>query len=218
MKKTQYSDDRDQSAETYEPRRNRYKPKKEKKSQKKKSWINELFSTILYIAFVFVLFLLIRHFLFAPVSVDGESMFPTLEDQDRLILNKIEQVDRFDVIVFPSPGDPEKQYIKRVIGLPGDEIMVSDDVLYINGEAVDEWYLDPSQADLSEGQSFTEDFTLASRTGFETVPEGSYFVLGDNRINSRDSRYFGFIDADDVIGTTSLRIWPFNSFGFIESE
>ena len=147
-------------------------------------------------------------------------MAPTLEDQDRLILNKIDKIDRFDVIVFPAPNEPDKQYIKRVIGLPGDTIRYQDDVLYVNGEPVEEEYLEDSIENMTPGDNFTEDFLLAAKTGEETVPEGTYFVMGDNRQNSKDSRFseVGFIDASTVSGTTNLRIWPLKEFGAIDED
>ncbi|ALV21268.1 MAG: signal peptidase I [Carnobacterium sp.] len=216
MNKTTYSDGRDAQEEQFEPRRLKYNLGKKPKNKKRKTWLEEAFSTLLYVVIAVIIFLLIRHFLFVPVSVDGESMYPTLHDQDRLILNKIEETERFDLIVFPAPDDPEKQYIKRVIGMPGDEIMVMDETLYVNGEAVAEPYLEESKSELAPGESFTENFTLASVTGMEKVPENSYFVLGDNRTNSKDSRSFGFIDKETVSGTTDIRIWPLKDFGMIK--
>ncbi|EXJ22600.1 Signal peptidase I [Alkalibacterium sp. AK22] len=143
-------------------------------------------------------------------------MSPTLEHQDRLLLNKISEVDRFDIVVFPAPEDPSKQYIKRVIGLPGDSIAYRDQVLYIDGEAVDESYIDLSQESDETLEFYNGDFSLPSLAGVDFVPEGMYFVLGDNRTNSRDSRSFGFVESESVIGETSLRIWPINRIGALD--
>ncbi|MGB3160235.1 signal peptidase I [Carnobacterium sp.] len=223
MSKTTYSDGRDSQTENFEPRKARYANGGDySKNKKKKSFASEAGNTLLYVAIAIIIFLLIRHFLFVPVSVEGDSMYPTLHDNDRLILNKVEETDRFDIIVFPAPNNAEesselnnsdKQYIKRVIGMPGDEVMMVDETLYVNGEAVEEPYLDSVKDKLVPGETLTDDFTLASLTGMEKVPEDSYFVMGDNRTNSLDSRIFGFIDESSITGTIDLRIWPLKSFG-----
>lgn len=199
----------------FEPRKDKYSSKKGKTppADEKPNLLREIMSTLFYILIALVIFLLIRTFLFAPVSVEGDSMAPTLHDADRLILNKVASIDRFDIVVFNAPDDPEKQYIKRVIGMPGDTVEVQDEVLYVNGEAVPEEYLQPELFDLSESQSFTEDFNLAILTGVTEVPEGYYFLLGDNRQNSKDSRSFGFVEEEAVVGTTDLRFWPLKYFG-----
>lgn len=219
LSKINFSDNQHKNEDTFEPRNTRHlSPSQKRKENKGRG--SEFLSTVLYCIVALIIFLLIRHFLFAPVSVDGQSMAPTLEDQDRLILNKIDKIDRFDVIVFPAPSEPDKQYIKRVIGLPGDTIRYQDDVLYINGEPIEEEYLENSIENMTPGDNFTEDFLLAAKTGEETVPEGTYFVMGDNRQNSKDSRFseVGFIDASTVSGTTNLRIWPLKKIGTIDEN
>lgn len=226
MSKTTYSDGRDSHTEIFEPRKARYTNGGEySNNKKKKSFASEAGSTLIYVVIAIIIFLLIRHFLFVPVSVEGDSMYPTLHDNDRLILNKIEETNRFDIIVFPAPSDPnesgelnasDKQYIKRVIGMPGDEIMMVDETLYVNGEAVNEPYLESVKEKLVPGETLTDNFTLASLTGVEKVPENSYFVMGDNRANSLDSRVFGFIDEPTISGTIDIRIWPLKSFGSLK--
>lgn len=198
----------------YEPRREKH-PANKKKSpdEEPPSKMRELISTLMYVVAALLVFSLIRTFLFAPVSVEGDSMVPTLHDDDRLILNKVAPIDRFDIVVFNAPDEPEKQYIKRVIGMPGDTVEVQDDVLLVNGEAVPEEYLQPELFDLEGTRSFTEDFNLAILTGITEVPEGQYFLLGDNRQNSKDSRYFGFVNEESIIGTTDFRFWPLEDFG-----
>lgn len=192
------------------------KDKHSKQPKQEKSLFQVILSTFIYIIVITGIFLSIRLYVLAPVSVEGASMEPTLEDGDRLLLNKIGDIDRFDVIVFPSPGDEDKQFIKRVIGMPGDAITFTDQTLYINGETVEEDYIDLSGVSESDLQSLNSNFSLASIEGVEEVPEDAYFVLGDNRVNSKDSRSFGFIDKDSVTGKTSLRIWPLDRFGFID--
>lgn len=153
----------------------------------------------------------IRYFLFAPIVVDGQSMMPTLQNSDRLIVNKIgytiNKPERFDIIVFHATL--EKDYIKRVIGLPGDSIAYENDELYINGELVEELYLDEYQKD-AYSLPFTGDFTLEDFTGVDVVPEGHLFVLGDNRQHSKDSRHIGFISYESVVGSASVIFWPFS--------
>ncbi|MFJ1627634.1 signal peptidase I [Marinilactibacillus psychrotolerans] len=203
----------------FEPRKNKYSKSKKKKTEKKRTFFQELVSTILYIIVLTGIFYLIQMFLYAPVSVEGESMAPTLEDGDKLLLNKFSDYDRFDIIVFPAPDDPDKQYIKRVIGLPGDKIRYSDETLYINDNEVDEPFLDGG-ADLSSSEDAIggtiNEFSLESLQGVETVPKDQYFVMGDNRNNSRDSRYFGFVSRDTITGKTTYRFSPFNHFGSID--
>jgi signal peptidase I len=143
----------------------------------------------------------IRMLLFAPIIVDGESMLPTLENKERLIVNKaiyfIAEPNRGDILVFHATEN--KDWIKRVIGEPGDVVEVRDDNLYVNDEIVDEPYLDVSKS-ISSG-ILTNDF-------YEVVPEGHIFVMGDNRQNSRDSRSIGSIPIDSVVGRAEVVIWP----------
>lgn len=158
-----------------------------------------------------VLAFIIRTFLYAPILVDGVSMMPTLHDQNRMIVDKISYVitdpKRFDIVVFKATET--KDYIKRVIGLPGDTVEYKDDVLYINGEPYDEPYLDQYKSELNEGELLTYNFTMEELIGEKVVPEDKIFVLGDNRRNSNDSREIGTIAMDDVIGKTSIVYWPF---------
>ncbi|SFJ84051.1 signal peptidase I [Marinilactibacillus piezotolerans] len=206
----------------FEPRKSKYGKNNKKKPEKKRTFLQELVSTVLYIVILTGVFYLVQMFLYAPVSVEGESMAPTLEDGDKLLLNKFSDYERFDIIVFPAPDDPEKQYIKRIIGLPGDEIRYSDETLYINDEEVDEPYLDGIEIDSSDSKDVIggtiNEFSLESLQGVETVPENQYFVMGDNRGNSRDSRYFGFVSGDTITGKTTYRFFPFNHFGSIDEQ
>lgn len=190
--------------------------RKQQSEAKESSFFREFLSTVLYVIVITGIFLLIQHFLFVMVSVDGQSMYPTLQHNDRLVLNKVSSIERFDIVVFPAPDEPEKQYIKRVIGEPGDKIEYREDVLYLNDEQVDEPYLDHIEVGEYFSSYITGNFSLESLYGTETVPEGQYFVLGDNRLNSRDSRSFGFVDAEDITGETQLQVWPIQEFGLIE--
>ena len=162
----------------------------------------------------------LRTFIFAPTVVDGQSMMPTYEDGDKVIVNKIGKqisgIERFDVIVFEAPiGD---DYIKRVIGVPGDHIAYEDDILYVNGEAFEEPYLDTYKAQLLDNGLLTYDFTLESVTNTQEIPKGYLFVLGDNRRKSADSRdpQVGLVPMEKVLGKANIRIYPFNNLGIVK--
>lgn len=169
-------------------------------------------------AFLIALILaaVIRYFLFTPIIVDGLSMFPTLNDHDRMIVNKmsyqIGEPERFDIIVFKASED--KDYIKRVIGLPGDHVAYKDNVLYINGEPVEEPYLDEYKKEYDT--PLTYDFTLEEIINSDVVPEGELFVLGDNRRFSKDSRIIGTIDMENIIGETSIIYWPIEDIKLVQ--
>ena len=181
-----------------------------------RGFIRELFSTLITLAVALTVVLLLRTFIFSPVIVKGESMSPTLANSDRILLLKMEKVKRFSIVTFPAPDDPSQNYVKRVIGLPGDSISYKNDVLETNGKAYEEPYLDEYKAQLPERTLLTNDFTLEQITGDEVVPEGEYLVLGDNRQNSKDSRMIGYIKADDIQGVADYRIWPIKTFGRID--
>ncbi|WP_445488290.1 signal peptidase I [Niallia sp. 03133] len=159
----------------------------------------------------------IRYFLFAPIVVDGESMMPTLHNQDRMIVNKlnykISAPKRFDIIVFHAPEG--KDYIKRVIGLPGDSVEYKNDTLYVNGKAYEEPYLDEYKKQVTDGP-LTESFTLEEKTGRKTVPKGELFVMGDNRRDSKDSRHIGTIPFEKILGNTSVIYWPVSDIKIIK--
>lgn len=156
---------------------------------------------------------LLTTFVFQQVQVDGHSMDETLQDGERLFLWKLANIDRFDVVVLDSP-DKEKLFVKRVIGVAGDTIEYKNDQLLLNGEVVDESYLNPLKEEYERkyNDNFTQDFTLAEKTGETIVPEGKVFVLGDNRQNSTDSRIIGFVDLDSIHGQATHVIWPFSEF------
>ncbi|WP_042348943.1 signal peptidase I [Bacillus massiliigorillae] len=185
-----------------------------KKKNEVWEWLKALIIAVLLAA-------VIRYFLLAPIVVDGQSMMPTLHNQDRMIVNKIGytigEPERFDIIVFHAPE--KKDYIKRVIGLPGDRIEYKDDTLYVNGKAYEEPYLDEykKQRDEEIDGPLTESFTLSELPwGEETVPEGHLFVMGDNRRYSKDSRQIGFVSLDDVIGKTSMVYWPIKDIRIVK--
>ena len=179
---------------------------------------NELWEWIKALLIAFAVAAFIRFFLFTPIVVDGDSMLPTLENGDRMIVNKfkytIGEPERFDIIVFHAPE--QKDYIKRVIGLPGDYVEYKNDQLYINGEQYDEPYLDELKEELTEG-SLTFDFTLKELDPtIDVIPEDHVLVLGDNRRYSKDSRHIGLVHVDDVVGSSNFIFWPIKDIQFVK--
>ncbi|MEX2784220.1 signal peptidase I [Streptococcus sp. H49] len=177
---------------------------------------------------------LLRLFIFIPVQVDGHSMDPTLAEGDRLIMVKTAKIQRFDIVVADETEDGEtKQVVKRVIGMPGDTIAYNNDVLTVNGKEVDEAYLDAykekfTQDKLQSTYSYSALFQelAAQATAFTTdadgqanftvqVPEGQYYLLGDDRIVSKDSREVGTFAESAIAGEVKFRFWPLSSIGFI---
>ncbi|MGA2810001.1 MAG: signal peptidase I [Candidatus Acidiferrum sp.] len=148
--------------------------------------------------------LVIIVFLYQPVKVEGTSMAPLLSDQERIFINKFvyrfASIERGDVVVFWYPLDRSKSFIKRVIGLPGDTLEMRQGTLYVNGKMVPEPYV-PLRY---------EDF---SNFGPVTVPKDSYFVMGDHRISSNDSRVFGAVENKFIYGRAVFAYWPVDHFG-----
>jgi signal peptidase I len=148
--------------------------------------------------------LIIIVFLYQPVKVEGTSMAPLLSDQERIFINKFvyrfEPIQRGDVVVFWYPLDRSKSFIKRVIGLPGETVEIRHGVVYVNDKMVPEPYVPPQYEDLG-------DF------GPVRVPKDSYFVMGDHRISSNDSRVFGPVANRYIYGRAVFAYWPVDHFG-----
>jgi signal peptidase I len=149
---------------------------------------------------------LIITFLYQPVRVEGTSMLPRLEDRDRLFINKfvyhIESIQRGDVVVFHYPLDPEKSYIKRVIALPGDRLRIDHGQVWLNGNLLPEGYVPEKYCDR---RSMTE----------MIVPDDSYFMMGDHRSISSDSREFGPVERELVYGKAVFVYWPAKDAGVV---
>jgi signal peptidase I len=164
-----------------------------------RTWMRDLFFAIL-IAFFIILFV------YQPVKVEGGSMEPGLEDQERIVINKLvyrlETIDRGDIVVFRYPRDTHKSFIKRIIGLPGDHIYISFGHVYVNGRQLLEPYV-PS--DYLDARSFPE----------MVVPSNAYFVLGDHRSMSNDSREFGPVMRSYIYGKAVFGYWPMEKMGVL---
>lgn len=153
--------------------------------------------------FIIIIVVLIRSFIVTPVRVQGSSMIPTLKDKQILLLNKWDKTyDRFSIVVLNYNNT---KLVKRVVGLPGDYISYKDNKLYINKKEVKEKF--------KHGK--TENFKL-EELGYDKIPDDYYFVMGDNRSNSTDSRVIGLVSKKDILGTTNLSLFPFNRFGIIK--
>lgn len=176
-----------------------------------KTLIVETVNVIFAVLVAVLIFLALRQYIVQPFQVDGHSMDETLADGEQMLMFKQTSLDRFDIVVFPDPRGSGDSYVKRIIGLPGDELYYEDDQLILNGIVVDEPYLEPLKSESIE--NFTQDFDLWSGLGVATVPDGYYFVLGDNRPYSGDSRQFGFVSIDSIVGEANFIYFPFSEFG-----
>jgi signal peptidase I len=170
-----------------------------------RSWVRDLLFSV--IASIFIIF-----FLYQPVHVEGTSMLPRLEDQDLLLINKFaytklgsligDEIHRGDVVVFRYPHDETKSYIKRVIALPGDRLLIDHGTVWVNGVAIKESYVPVKyQDDRSQSEM--------------TVPDGEFFMMGDHRSISSDSRDFGPVPRDLIYGKAAFVYWPAEDMGVI---
>ena len=155
-------------------------------------------SLIPYIIIIVVV-VFIRTFIVTPIKVDGNSMHPTLEGDEIMLLNKLGHIDRFDIVVAKIE-EKDNNFIKRVIALPGETIEIKDNKIYINGEILDE--------DFGYGITYNIDAI--------TLGIDEYFLLGDNRIISLDSRSFGPISKKEILGTTDFVMFPFSKIGKVK--
>ena len=160
-------------------------------------WARDLLVSLAISAFIIV-------FLYQPVKVEGTSMMPGLEDQERIFVNKFvyrwEPIQRGDIVVFRYPRDTSKSYIKRVIGVAGDHVRIENGQVYVNDEALDEDYV---PAEYADARSYAD----------TTVPANSFFVLGDHRTMSNDSRDFGPVNERYIYGKAVFGYWPMDKLG-----
>lgn len=168
-----------------------------------------------FTALILVVYYLLSLFLFQFNTVDGASMYPTMDGGDRIVVNKISlligsDLKRGDIITIRGSKVPsgriEKDVIKRVIGLPGDQISVEDGYVYLNGEKLDEPYLENPGLTYPVQPSYAE----------VTLGENEYYVLGDNRLHSADSRSFGVVPREAIMGSVLFRFYPFSKLGRVQ--
>jgi signal peptidase I len=165
-------------------------------------WARDLTLSVI-IAIVVILFL------YQPVKVEGTSMMPALTDQDRIFINKfvyrfhMGDVSRGDMVVFWYPGDPSKSYIKRVIGTPGDRVQVDRGTVIVNGQSLKESYV-------------PDEYRDQASMPLTIVPEDSYFVLGDHRSSSNDSRVWGMVPRKFIYGKAVAVYWPLDKVGLLK--
>ena len=176
----------------------------------------ELMSWIVPIAIGLLLALLIKQFAFQFVRVDGPSMQPNLQNNDRVVCLKQAKIHRGSVVVFDANGvDPQvsvkTEYVKRVIGLPGDTVEAKNGNLYVNGKKVDQSYISKSERSSGTGtwtlHSISQENSWVLHNGAYKVPKGEYFVLGDHRSVSNDSRYWGFVPKSKIVGVVKVGFW-----------
>lgn len=189
------------------------KKREQEEEQKPLTLGQEILQMSIYLLIVLCLTFLLIHYVGQRTRVQGDSMRPTLHDGDNLIVDKLsyrfQDPQRFDIIVFPYEHKKKTYYIKRIIGMPGERVRIDQDgIIYINGEVLEEDY--GAEVMRSPGRAVTE----------ITLDEDEYFVLGDNRNNSSDSRdpSVGNIHRDRIIGKAWIRIWPFSDIGFLKHQ
>jgi signal peptidase I len=163
------------------------------------SWARDLAFSVLIAVILIV-------FIYQPVKVEGTSMMPALTDQERIFINKfnyhfgIGSIERGDMVVFWYPADTTKSYIKRVIGLPGDTVEIDRGQVIVNGRSLEESYV-------------PEEYRDHASYSLHTVPPDNYFVLGDHRSSSNDSRNWGFVPRNDIYGKAVFVYWPLDKMG-----
>jgi len=190
-------------------------------TEQAKSIKRELFEWIKALLIALVVVVLIRWLAFNPFIVDGESMQPNFHNGEKMIVNKLiyefRQPERGEVIVFLAPEG--KDYIKRVIGLPGERVMVKQDEVLINGQPIAEPYIQ-DELDFAAAEDRYYNNRMFAITDEVTVPKDSLFVLGDNRSFSKDSRFpdVGFVPLDNVVGRADLVYWPLVDFHFVNHK
>jgi signal peptidase I len=176
---------------------------------KRRSVVGALVHWLRDLLFSVVLAVIVILFLYQPVKVEGTSMMPTLDDQERIFINKFvyrfhfEKIDRGDTVVFWFPGDPSKSYIKRVIGMPGDRVEVRGGSVVVNGTPLEEDYVPQEYRDQSEMRP-------------TTVGADEYFVLGDHRSSSNDSRTWGMVPRRYIYGKAVFIYWPLEKMGLLK--
>ncbi|WP_086313050.1 signal peptidase I [Enterococcus sp. 7F3_DIV0205] len=181
--------------------------------EKQKSYIGYFIFFMKILIPSFVLLFILRGFILIPVPVDGNSMEKTLSQGDMIVMEKFSSIKRFDVVVFKLPNGAI--YIKRVIGLPGEAVRYDNDQLYINDKPIEESFLEKNIKKDHEAVPYTTDFDLSNLITADVLPKDSYFVLGDNRRMSKDSRSFGAVESKYILGKAQFVYYPITHMKFI---
>lgn len=185
--------------------------------QKRKLLLKKIFIVGQNLGLIFLVINLLLTFIFASTKIFGQSMEPNLSPGERVLSWRFKNIRRGNIIIFKSPSNSKEYYIKRVIGLPGDKITMKNDQLYINQQKQKEPYLNVFKQlspELNQ-QKLTPNFTLKKLLHTNQVPANSYFVMGDNRQISEDSRSYGFIKRKDIIGVAFFKFWPIGRWQFL---
>ncbi|KRM36944.1 signal peptidase I [Lactobacillus hamsteri DSM 5661 = JCM 6256] len=211
-----------------------------KLNKKTKEIVTWWLEVILLAAAIFGIFWALNKYVFANCTVSGISMEPTFDDKERVVAVRHAKLTRGEVVVVDAPDEPGALYIKRIIGMPGDTVVSKNQQIYINGKKLNQPWLKAGRKMTDNGEdgfsgtkySYTQNFTLSSlaktnnykqyytpaqlKTMQRTnkVPKGTYFVMGDHRSVSKDSRYIGTIPRDKVVGVVKWRYWPINKMKF----
>lgn len=178
------------------------------KASENESFGKWLLQVFVMAAILLGIYYLIFSFVLSNETVSGPSMQPTFENGDRIIAVRHTSLKRGDIVILNAPDEPGALYIKRIVGMPGDSITYKNDQLYLNGKKYSEPYLTEGKKLYANGQLYTENFSLKSKFGVNKVPSGEYFVMGDHRNVSKDSRYFGFVKRKAIVGKVIFRYWP----------
>ncbi|MDT2743508.1 signal peptidase I [Enterococcus asini] len=179
----------------------------------KKERLDLFWLGVKYLVVAVAIAVVVRGFLLIPVPVVGNSMENSLHQGDMVVMERMTKIKRFDVVVFRLSSGTT--YIKRVIGMPGDTLRYEDDQLYINDKPVAEPFLKELLAEDHSENDFTNDFSLTELTGEQKLGKNSYFVLGDNRRTSKDSRSFGAIQGENIIGKARFVYYPLKHWHLI---
>lgn len=209
--------------------------RRQKQSQSQ-SWVKTLIGNVLWLAVAVGIGFLLQKFVISGFVISGGSMDPTLANGDYMYISRLNPLNRFDVVVVKSPdlsvdaGGNRKLFIKRIIGMPGDTLSYQNNQLYINGQLTEEPYLSEILASGQQLKTYTlkslldelrreysqlpkENTTYLQKDGDIVIPEGYYFMLGDNRNISKDSDEFGLVHRSLVEGVAFIRVWPLNKIG-----
>lgn len=207
--------------------------KTRKQKAKQKNWLSEVMQYAISLIIAIIIGFLLQRYVISQFQISGDSMSPTLHDGDRMIMYRLAELKRFDIAIIQSPDNAldadghRKLYIKRVIGMPGESLTIKDNKLYINDEEIEQSFLQNIINNHIQTKNYNlvdllnnikqmspelpdENTTLVEKDGKWIIPDGYYFMLGDNRNNSKDSDEFGLVNKKLVEGVAIARFYPFN--------